>query len=1341
MKRKAVHRQPIRSCRSIRFEVRRGAIQALWSLVLLVGAQLQAFADPPQASAVTIDGTAQVGFTLTGSYNYADVDNDPEGGSELRWLRNGSPVGGASSSSYLLVAADTGTSIVFEVTPVAQTGESPGSPVQSAPFGPIAAANTAPIASNVTVSGTAEVGFTLTGSYMYSDADGDNQGASTFRWLRNNIPIAGASGTQYTLVTADQGAQLRFEVTPVAQTGVSPGITVQSAPFGPIAAANTAPVASNVTVSGTAEVGFTLTGSYTYTDADNDPQGASTFRWLRNNIPIGGASGTQYTLVTADQGAQLRFEVTPVAQTGVSPGSTVQSAPFGPIAAANTAPTVTNVSIAGNATLGSVLTGNYTYSDANGDAEGTSTFRWLRNGAAISGATARTYTVVTADVENTLRFEVTPVAQAGVSPGSPVQSSGLLISNSVPSITDQADLSTAEDTSITIVLAHLIVSDPDSTYPDDFILQAQNGANYTRNGNTITPGRDFNGDLSVPVTVNDGFASSAVFNLQISVTPVNDRPTITSQRLLSTAEDTSLTIEITDLIVADPDNDYPADFVFLLQSGANYTLAGSGDTITPAQDFTGRLTVPAIVQDGELTSPVFTLRVTVTAQNDVPVLMTEIVDQNAIENSPFSLDISANFSDADGESLDYTAIWTPSQPPNISFNTNTGIFSGTPRLADTEEPGPLYSVVVTATDATGDFASDSFALTISALDRANVSLTIEVAPATAMPGDDLRWTFAARNVLGPQAGSNIELRGSFVGLGLAIAADAGASCTVQPSVNQRSDFVCVLGNLPVGQTSAVILTTTTTQATDVIAFATAAGAQELPIDPNLADNSAQLAAGVADAFSAGAVQVLGNASVLSVAAGDINGDGRTDIALGTVAGQPLQIYFGAAARESCQCVRDFATTPVVIPDTGANNGIALADLDNNGTLDIAVANGSGQPDAVYANDGSGNFSVMATLGASFSQDIAVGDFNNDGNRDIVFAASQGSPVYLGNGDGSFDTGQTLGSADSRDVAVGRFDNNQSDDIVFANVGTNSQVWIRTSTGFDAGATLPIGDASSVAAADLNNDGHFDLLFGRVSSTIDDVPANPVLINNGNGSFGTPIALLGISPTNDVHIGDVNNDGSPDLVFINASGVHQIWIANGGSYVLHGEQIIDGDATAGTLTDLGFTDENNAGGVDLALGGALQAGASVYLNDGAGNLGRGDAIPPQLTLRGQASVEIPSGSAYSDAGATAEDNIDGDISGNILVTNPVNTAVVGSYTVTYNVADFAGNPAAPIARTVTVRPSSGSGGGGGGAVGLPLMLLLSLILLRFWTASDRNRAIIMAGGMRKKCKDLRHDQTG
>jgi hypothetical protein len=384
---------------------------------------------------------------------------------------------------------------------------------------------------------------------------------------------------------------------------------------------------------------------------------------------------------------------------------------------------------------------------------------------------------------------------------------------------------------------------------------------------------------------------------------------------------------------------------------------------------------------------------------------------------------------------------------------------------------------------------------------------------------------------------------------------------------------------------------------------------------------------------------------------------------------------------------------------------------------------------VYSNDGVGNFTIMAVLGSAFSRDVAVGDFDNDGNVDIVLATLQGNPVYRGDGIGGFVLHATLGNAASSAVVVGQLNNDAFDDIVFANVGSDSQVWINDSgVGFLPGDALSIGDAAAVTIGEFGGDFRPDLAFGRVSSGTSDVAANPVLINDGNGGFAGPFALLGTSPTSDIHAGDVNRDGMTDLVFINSSGVHQIWTATGSGFDLYRQQIVDFDSTVGVLTELGMTDVGDPGGVDLAIGGAFSAGLGIYLNDGFGNLGYGDAVPPVLTLSGEALVEVPSGDTYTDAGATAEDNIDGDISASIVVTIAVNTAIVGDYTVTYIVADVAGNNAAPVTRTVRVTPAVGTGGGGGGAISLVLFFLL--MFAAALTAYHAKRAIITVDGQKK-----------
>ena len=94
---------------------------------------------------------------------------------------------------------------------------------------------------------------------------------------------------------------------------------------------NVAPTATSVTITGTVEVGSTLTGNYTYTDDNSDAEGTSTYQWYQADTAggtysaIGGATNTTFIPTQNEIGKYLKFEVTPVAATGETPGIAVLS--------------------------------------------------------------------------------------------------------------------------------------------------------------------------------------------------------------------------------------------------------------------------------------------------------------------------------------------------------------------------------------------------------------------------------------------------------------------------------------------------------------------------------------------------------------------------------------------------------------------------------------------------------------------------------------------------------------------------------------------------------------------------------------------------------------------------------------------------------------------------------------------------------------------------------------------------------------------------------------------------------------------------------------------------------
>ena len=80
----------------------------------------------------------------------------------------------------------------------------------------------------------------------------------------------------------------------------------------------------------------------------------------------------------------------------------------------------------------------------------------------------------------------------------------------------------------------------------------------------------------------------------------------------------------------------------------------------------------------------------------------------------------------------------------------------------------------------------------------------------------------------------------------------------------------------------------------------------------------------------------------------------------------------------------------------------------------------------------------------------------------------------------------------------------------------------------------------------------------------------------------------------------------------------------------------------------------------------------------------DMTAPVITLNGSDTETVEAGFPYTDPGASASDSLDGDVSGSVVVSGAVDPAALGTYVLTYNVQDAAGNAADPVTRTVTVQ---------------------------------------------------------
>jgi peptidoglycan/xylan/chitin deacetylase (PgdA/CDA1 family) len=183
-----------------------------------------------------------------------------------------------------------------------------------------------------------------------------------------------------------------------------------------LAGAPTTTVPGTPTITGTAQVGQLLTadpGTWTPAPA------TYSYQWLRNGAAITNATNATYTPVAADVGRTLtvRVSATPAGGTAASATSAGVVVAAAPVTVTPGTPT-----ISGTPRVGSVLTANTGTWSPSGL---TFTYQWLRNGTAISAATARTYTPVAADAGRTLSVRVTGTPAGGV--GASATSAGVAI--------------------------------------------------------------------------------------------------------------------------------------------------------------------------------------------------------------------------------------------------------------------------------------------------------------------------------------------------------------------------------------------------------------------------------------------------------------------------------------------------------------------------------------------------------------------------------------------------------------------------------------------------------------------------------------------------------------------------------------------------------------------------------------------------------------------------------------------------------------------------------------------------------------------------------------------------
>ena len=383
----------------------------------------------------------------------------------------------------------------------------------------------------------------------------------------------------------------------------------------------------------------------------------------------------------------------------------------------------------------------------------------------------------------------------------------------------------------------------------------------------------------------------------------------------------------------------------------------------------------------------------------------------------------------------------------------------------------------------------------------------------------------------------------------------------------------------------------------------------------------------------------------SVALGDLNGDGKIDVVVSNVSRltQGISVLLGNGDG-TLQSPTSYATG-------NSTNSVVLADFNGDGHLDAAVVNSGSETFSILLGNGDGTFGTAVSYPTPYSTPfyLVVADFNQDSHPDLAVTYDSSNlnvSVFLGNGDGTFQTAIDTVTAFSSpssfiagdlngdsipDLAIGdgfltvllgKGDGTFEAPVSYTNAGVVTLGQFDGTGGIDAvafeqrdvaGFTLIAGNPDgtfnaprsfpapaiqiwSAASADLDQDGSPDLVLAG-ESPFDGQGQVSVYLNTGNGILAPRVDYLTGNNTMGVAIGDLNNDGMPDLVAANEGDntVSVLLGKGGGLFQNPAEYSVGGDPWSVVIADF-----NNDGIEDLATINTNSWTISILIGAGDGS---------------------------------------------------------------------------------------------------------------------------------------------
>ncbi len=300
-------------------------------------------------------------------------------------------------------------------------------------------------------------------------------------------------------------------------------------------------------------------------------------------------------------------------------------------------------------------------------------------------------------------------------------------------------------------------------------------------------------------------------------------------------------------------------------------------------------------------------------------------------------------------------------------------------------------------------------------------------------------------------------------------------------------------------------------------------------------------------FTAGSEQVTGFGSFVY---GDFNGDGKTDmvnVGLGSIGNVDILLS------NSDGTFTDTGHISAACPSPGA---VAAGDFDGDGKTDLVCVQAHSYIVYIYHPATNSFGPLTAWRSATFcdaAADVSIGDFDGDGRTDLICndATDNSHKVAFSQGDGSFaeqTTWATGGWCAPSRLQTGDFDGDRRTDLLCRGTGANANKYIVAMSNGDGSFTQaswvgPFCSTSSFTLGDFDGDGKTDLACN------DSAGNHTVAFSNGDGSFDDTAGAWNngsswcASPST-VTLGDFNGDGRTDLACESSSGIVTVAVSNG-----------------------------------------------------------------------------------------------------------------------------------------------------------------------------------------------------